>query len=77
MINPIKTWADEIYEKGFKAGYNARTVEAKEEDAHTLHDIYRRGCIQGKLDALAEIEEIDISDIRKELAEEREHPGGM
>lgn len=70
MINPMKTWADEIYEKGFKAGYNARKVEAKEEDAHTLHDIYRRGYIQGGLDALSEIEEISLDDIEKELAED-------
>ena len=67
MFNPIKKWADDIYEKGFKAGYNTRKAEAREEDAHALHDIYRRGYMQGSADALADVEEIDIADIQKEL----------
>lgn len=70
MFNPIKTWADEIYEKGFNAGYNKRKAEEREEDTHTLHDVYRRGYRQGMDDALAELEEIDIKDVMKEVANE-------
>ena len=59
----IEEACDKQYELGFKAGYNARQLEDKEEYTHNLQDLYRRGYQQGYADAQADIGEVTIDDL--------------
>ena len=53
----------EQYVAGYEAGYNARKVEEKDNHAHELLDLYRRGYHQGYEEAKAEVGEIEIDDL--------------
>lgn len=63
---------DDAYTRGLYAGINAQKVQDREDQNHRLEDMLRRGKEIGYQEALAEIAEIDFSDLVDDIGEAME-----
>lgn len=67
VIDSTEDRITDAYKAGYTAGYLAKAQEEKDQRTHMLHDLYRRGYIQGEADTRAEIGEITLDDLKEVL----------